>query len=757
MKRAKASVRTVQTQLSFINHSGNTPEFQQEQKELGKTPESCRKYLRSVFGLKDFRGKQEAIVTDVLADRDVLVIMPTGGGKSLCYQLPAVMDKGITLVVSPLLALIHDQVSALTRRDIKAGTLNSSIGKKEKDRVLAELKLEKPSLKLLYVTPELLATSEFRSRVDGLWNRGMLARLVIDEAHCISEWGHDFRKDYTRLGYFKKNYPGLPITALTATATAKVREDILTSLCLSDRTKLRTYIASFNRCNLYYEVRFENLDDRYDNFRSFLRASYKTRQKRVFSQSTGVIYCGQRTTCEMLAGQLCADGFQAAAFHSGLTPKQRESVQRRWCHGIDMSKKKDEAEKPIDIIVATIAFGMGIDKADVRFVCHWEMPKTIEGYYQESGRAGRDGEPSRCILYYSPEDRRKIEFLLQAEQGRRQQKDPSGKIKTDVRAMANFEKMVDYCENVKKCRHVFLCEYFGETTVRADSVCVQGLMCDICRTPEKVVAKKAAKLSDAQFVRPRSTAPMPFVGSDGRVQQRSDGSVALDRYDSGLVDSDDGGESEKSEVSGDEGNGNSVQSDIENSDHDSDAERKAKRRKLLFGKPVDPSYYKKSAPTQPPQTKASILENKHGLCSPDSTKVEIGFRERCYQAVESALQAKFSGPHKSLTREYFSKLTPAFVAQDSWIDTFVKKTAATIERAGFEASGNSNVYRTVLGLRVRDIKGFETQAIKAMSSNSNTSSNTSSTPVSQAWAAVVEQWLTLSSSPPAAAPSMGQE
>lgn len=173
---------------------------------------------------------------------------------------------------------------------------------------------------------------------------------------------------------------------------------------------------------------------------------------------------------------------------------------------------------------------------------------------------------------------------MQTEQGRRQQKDPNGKIKTDVRAMTNFEKMVDYCENVKKCRHVFLCEYFGETIVRADSVCMQGLVCDICRTPEKVVAQKAAKMSDAQFVRPRSTAPMPFVGNDGRVQQGSEGSVALDRYDSGLVDSDDGEESEKSEVSGDEGSGNSVQSDIENSDHDSDAERKAKRRKLLFGK-----------------------------------------------------------------------------------------------------------------------------------------------------------------------------
>ncbi|KAF9300044.1 ATP-dependent DNA helicase Q5 [Mortierella antarctica] len=469
----------------------------------------------------------------------------------------------------------------------------------------------------------------------------------------------------------------------------------------------------------------------------------------------GVIYCGQRTTCEQLAGQLRADGFKAAAFHSGLTPKQRESVQRRWCHGIDLSKK-DEAEKPIDIIVATIAFGMGIDKADVRIVCHWEMPKTIEGYYQESGRAGRDGELSRCILYYSPDDRRKIEYLLQAEHARRQQKDHTGKIKPDSRTMANFEKMVNYCENVKKCRHVFLCEYFGETNVRAENVCLKGSMCDVCRTPEKVASQKAAKMNDAQFVRPARGPPMPSVGSDGRIQNLwSDGSVALDRYDNGLVDSENDEEgSEKSVVSDDEGSDAhpiQIPSDIENSDHDSDAERKAKRRKLLFGKSMDPSYYKKPASVQSPGTKAVVLENKYGLCDPESTKVALGFRERCYQTVEGALHAKFRGPSKSLTRDYFSKLTPAFVAQDSWIDAFVKKTAVTIERAGFESSRDSNVYRMVLGLRVRDVKGFETQSIKTMSPN-----NSGTSPVNQAWSTAVEQWLTLASPSPGPS-STGQE
>ncbi|ORZ21019.1 P-loop containing nucleoside triphosphate hydrolase protein [Lobosporangium transversale] len=563
-----------------------------------------------VFHLKEFRGDQLAIILAVLEGRDALVIMPTGAGKSLCYQLPAVMSTGVTLIVSPLLALIHDQANALLKLGVKAAALNSSIGKKERASVMADLGLAVPTTKLLYVTPELLATEEFRKHLFELNRRKMLSRLVIDEAHCISQWGHDFRKDYLKLDYFRNKFPELPILALTATATERVRQDIITTLGLPDSPKLAMFMSSFNRENLYYEA-CEPLayGNRYEDFLGFLKDIYKNQQQKnqqCMMQSNGsvagIIYCGQRAMCEELAERLVEDGIMAAPFHSGMTPKQKASVQRRWCadskaliHNKDGSK-----ENPVDVIVATIAFGMGIDKPNVRFVCHWELPKTIEGYYQESGRAGRDGALSHCILYYSREDRAKIEFILQVEKERVQSKNEKSSIgSSDQRripgmdSLQSFQSMVNYCENVTQCRHVYLCEYFGEINLDKQVVCKDGSRCDICQTPDKVVREKAQKLSNVQgngaYVQYMGGSKTS-IGLDGNVQVQGcweSASAVLGRYDKDLVGDDGDEESDpnsNSDTNSDNASDNSKGSLHENDeDYDSEAERKAKRRKLLFG------------------------------------------------------------------------------------------------------------------------------------------------------------------------------
>ncbi|KAK3840957.1 MAG: P-loop containing nucleoside triphosphate hydrolase protein [Linnemannia gamsii] len=787
MKHTKEEKATkIQTQLCFKKHSGNTTSFQEQQKQqsLSKSLTDCYKCLRTVFGLKEFRGQQEAIVRASLEGKDLLVIMPTGGGKSLCYQLPAVMSKGVTLVVSPLLALIHDQATALLRLGIKAAALNSSIGKIERAKVLRDLGLSEPLTKLLYVTPELLATTEFRKYIAALHGRDMLARLVIDEAHCISEWGHDFRKDYKKLDYFRKAFPNLPIAALTATATEKVRQDIKVTLGLPEPPQLSFFMSSFNRDNLYYEVRFD--ENRYENFHSFMRGVYKTRMKRLQASAEskgtlppakftsartytpteppkplpdqkvepvcGIIYCGQRATCDDLANRLVGDGVSAAAFHSGMTLKQRADVQRRWCleapavdpNNKDGSSTTSAAGKPVDVIVATIAFGMGIDKANVRFVCHWEIPKTVEGFYQESGRAGRDGNLSRCILYYSREDKSKIEFLLAMEAERQKQKgkkagDPPPRKKSLQDTMDKFQKMVAYCENTTQCRHVFLCEYFGEVDVKKETVCQDSARCDICRTPDKVAKDKAEKLTSltstggrAQYMGGTKT----FVGSDGTVQVQGawqSASSALDRYDAGLAGYDDdygdGGDddSEGGEGSDDDeiedGSDNEEDDRRNRDDYDSDAERKAKRRKLLFGKSVDPSYYKKS--DTPALPSAVVLEtitaNKYGLAQATSSKVALKFRELCYETVERALASLYQSSHKSLSTDYLLRLTPNTTANlaktelDARMGKFVKVLAVQIETTAFEASGTQNIYKTLLGHRVKDIKGFETKAMSALS------------------------------------------
>ena len=393
--------------------------------------------LKAYFGFDRFLPLQEEIITKVLAKRDTLVLMPTGGGKSLCYQLPALRLKGLTLVVSPLIALMKDQVDGLGANGVPAGLLNSTLAAQEARQVQDQARQGK--IKILYVAPERLALPGFQRFLQSL----DVSLIAIDEAHCISEWGHDFRPDYRNLKSLRRDFPGVPVIALTATATEPVREDIINQLGLD---KPEIFISSFNRPNLTYTIQPKT-----EPLGSLLHLLEK------HQGGSAIIYRFSRKATEETALELSERGFSALPYHAGLERDLRRETQEKFI--------RDQ----VQIVVATIAFGMGIDKPDVRLVVHYDLPKTVEGYYQETGRAGRDGLPSDCVLFYSYGDRSKQEyFISQIEDDDEREK-----------AHNKLDQVLALCD-LQTCRRAYLMEYLGESWPQTDC---GG--CDICLLPRE--------------------------------------------------------------------------------------------------------------------------------------------------------------------------------------------------------------------------------------------------------------------------------
>jgi ATP-dependent DNA helicase RecQ len=375
--------------------------------------------LKKYFGHDQFRPLQREIICDALAGRDVFVLMPTGGGKSLCFQLPALMREGLTIVVSPLISLMKDQVDALQTSGIPATYLNSTL---DRQQAIARWRgLHRGEYRMLYVAPERLMLETFLERALN-WN---IAQFAIDEAHCISEWGHDFRPEYRELKKLRKHLPDVPIMALTATATERVRTDIVQQLHLREP---RCYIASFNRPNLVYRVVPKSAP--YEQLLAFIRSR---------PNDSGIVYCASRKSTDSLARNLNEDGVSAKPYHAGLTTGERTKHQESFL--------RDD----VRVITATIAFGMGINKPNVRFVVHYDLPKNLESYYQETGRAGRDGLPSECVLLFSASDvAKQLHFIEE-------------KSEKEARiARTQLQQMVHYAET-RECRRGTLLEYFGET------------------------------------------------------------------------------------------------------------------------------------------------------------------------------------------------------------------------------------------------------------------------------------------------------
>lgn len=398
------------------------------------SPDTLHSTLRQVFGLHEFRPRQQEIIENLVNGEDAFVLMPTGGGKSLCYQLPALLRPGVALVVSPLISLMKDQVDALVANGVAAAYYNSTLPAEKARQVLA--RLHAGELDLLYVAPERLMNPGFLDRLSEI----PISLIAVDEAHCVSQWGHDFRPEYAALGALRHHFPGIPLLALTATADVHTREDIVSVLGLEHAAR---HVASFDRPNIRYTVLEKHRG--MDQLTRFLKNQ---------GSDSGIVYALSRKRTEELATHLEVQGMSVAAYHAGLPPAIRQDVQERFI--------KDD----LQIVVATVAFGMGIDKPNVRYVVHYDMPKNIEGYYQETGRAGRDGLPSEALLLFGAQDVAMARRLLEQNQNPEQRRIETHKL----------QAMVGFAESLT-CRRRVLLGYFGE---QLDDDCGN---CDICLNP----------------------------------------------------------------------------------------------------------------------------------------------------------------------------------------------------------------------------------------------------------------------------------
>ncbi|CAE6521724.1 unnamed protein product [Rhizoctonia solani] len=466
---ALAPMDTRQDLFDDLDSELNIPTQVEEEQSTSIYKDEIMDKLKSVFGLESFRTNQAPAVDATMSGQDVFVLMPTGGGKSLCYQLPAVCTtgrtRGVTFVVSPLKSLMIDQVRQLRAKGIDVIMFNSDQSAKAAREARARLVNKGTKPALVYVTPEKLEMSgDMRNILDNLMRQGQLARFVIDEAHCVSTWGRDFREAYQGLGFLRQSYPGIPIMALTATANSKVRQDVIFKLGITGCVEL---VQSFNRPNLYYEVRKKGKGVVTD-IASYIRSHHH--------EQTGVVYCLSRAKCEEVAKELRErHNITARHYHAAMTAGDKSETQAAWISG------------ECRVIVATIAFGMGIDKPDVRFVIHHQIPMSLSGYYQETGRAGRDGKPAQCILYYNYGDKTSMERMI--EQGGKDGKPLS--LDEQQRQKDDIRQVVQYCQNKMDCRRSLVLAYFSEQFNPLH--CIKT--CDNCVNSEGMVNEDMSKVA----------------------------------------------------------------------------------------------------------------------------------------------------------------------------------------------------------------------------------------------------------------------